>query len=128
MLCDCPFTKMHRPEPCYGGDTGQGTLVGSCGMPHALSLTPRRRNPDIPAPRRPHRVQKTITLPQYPRGCHVITRRIYEALPELGSFEVGLANIFSEQRERRWGRGWRRRAIRLHAFNLRLRLESFRSN
>ncbi|PNW88755.1 hypothetical protein CHLRE_01g043100v5 [Chlamydomonas reinhardtii] len=39
-------------------------------------------------------VQKTITLPQYPRGCHVITRRIYEALPELGSFEVGLANIF----------------------------------
>ncbi|KAG2493097.1 hypothetical protein HYH03_008760 [Edaphochlamys debaryana] len=39
-------------------------------------------------------VQKTITLPQFPRGCHVITRKIYEAVPELAGFEVGLANIF----------------------------------
>ncbi|GLC37886.1 hypothetical protein PLESTM_000659700 [Pleodorina starrii] len=38
--------------------------------------------------------QKTITLPQHPRGCHVITRKIYEALPELAAYEVGLANIF----------------------------------
>lgn len=39
-------------------------------------------------------IQKTITLPAFKRGCHVITRKVYEALPELGSFEVGMANIF----------------------------------
>lgn len=41
-----------------------------------------------------HWFQKTITLPGMPRGCHLITRRIYDALPELGQFEIGLAHIF----------------------------------
>jgi len=39
-------------------------------------------------------LQRTIDLPAYKRGCHVITKKVYEALPELSQFEVGLANIF----------------------------------
>eukprot|EP00877_Chromochloris_zofingiensis_P005112 jgi/Chrzof1/14601/Cz09g09020.t1 len=39
-------------------------------------------------------LQKTITLPQHKRGCHVITRKIYDALPEIGQYEIGLANLF----------------------------------
>eukprot|EP00898_Chlorokybus_atmophyticus_P004880 jgi/Chlat1/5393/Chrsp35S08988 len=38
--------------------------------------------------------QKTITLPAYKRGCHVITRPILAQLPELREFEIGLANFF----------------------------------
>ncbi|KAG1656321.1 hypothetical protein FOA52_006652 [Chlamydomonas sp. UWO 241] len=39
-------------------------------------------------------LQRTIVLPARRRGCHVITRNVYEALPELSQFEVGIANIF----------------------------------
>ncbi|KAK9824674.1 hypothetical protein WJX72_012275 [[Myrmecia] bisecta] len=38
--------------------------------------------------------QKTIALPAYRRGCHVVTRKILEQLPELADFEVGMANLF----------------------------------
>ena len=70
-------------------------------------------------------MQKTIALPPYPRGSHVVTQKIYEvgqemsgslealsmhgaqiryplpcafmqALPELSDIEMGMANIFSE--------------------------------
>lgn len=40
--------------------------------------------------------QKTITLPQHKRGCHVITRKLLAELPEVSEFEVGLANLFSK--------------------------------
>jgi hypothetical protein len=40
--------------------------------------------------------QKTITLPQLKRGCHVITRKILAELPEVTEYEIGLANLFSE--------------------------------
>jgi hypothetical protein len=40
--------------------------------------------------------QKTITLPQHKRGCHVITRKILAELPEVTEYEIGLANLFSE--------------------------------
>ncbi|GBF96217.1 secondary thiamine-phosphate synthase enzyme [Raphidocelis subcapitata] len=39
-------------------------------------------------------VQRTLSLPQHRRGCHIITEKIYEAAPEIAQFEVGLANIF----------------------------------
>jgi hypothetical protein len=42
------------------------------------------------------RFQKTITLPNHKRGCHVVTRKLLAELPELGEYEVGLANLFSE--------------------------------
>jgi hypothetical protein len=42
------------------------------------------------------RFQKTVTLPNHKRGCHVVTRKILAELPELGEYEVGLANLFSE--------------------------------
>jgi hypothetical protein len=42
------------------------------------------------------RLQKTVTLPQHKRGCHVITRKLLKELPEVCEFEVGMANFFSE--------------------------------
>eukprot|EP00897_Mesotaenium_endlicherianum_P010235 jgi/Mesen1/923/ME000117S00080 len=38
--------------------------------------------------------QKTIELPPYKRGCHIITSHISRAVPELAQFRVGLAHIF----------------------------------
>lgn len=46
------------------------------------------------APAQTHWFQKTITLPNHKRGCHVVTRKILAELPELGEYEVGLANLF----------------------------------
>jgi hypothetical protein len=34
------------------------------------------------------RVQKTLTLPQHRRGCHIITGKIYDAVPEISEMEV----------------------------------------
>ena len=39
-----------------------------------------------------------VELPSYKRGCHVITRKVLEQLPELGEFDVGLVNFFSARR------------------------------
>ena len=38
--------------------------------------------------------QREIQLPSLPRGCHLVTRPIVEAVPELASIKVGLMNIF----------------------------------
>eukprot|EP00798_Chlamydomonas_sp_ICE-L_P007010 gene7009-116_t len=40
------------------------------------------------------RSKKTVELPAFPRGSHIVTRTIYEACSELAEFEVGLANLF----------------------------------
>lgn len=40
--------------------------------------------------------QKKLQLPSVKRGCHVVTKHIYNGVPEIGQFEIGLANIFSE--------------------------------
>lgn len=39
-------------------------------------------------------LSKTIELPGLSRGCHVITRQIYDSVPEISEFEIGLANFF----------------------------------
>jgi secondary thiamine-phosphate synthase enzyme len=39
-------------------------------------------------------MQRELTLRAYPRGFHLITREIEEALPELGKMKLGLAHIF----------------------------------
>lgn len=39
-------------------------------------------------------VSKNISIPAVSRGCHLITRKVAEAVPEISEFEVGLANIF----------------------------------
>ncbi|WIA43830.1 hypothetical protein OEZ86_010246 [Tetradesmus obliquus] len=46
------------------------------------------------APAQTHWFQNTITLPIHKRGCHVVTRKLLAELPELGEYEVGLANLF----------------------------------
>lgn len=39
-------------------------------------------------------LQKTIQLPAFNRGCHIITSHITRSFPEILQFQVGLANIF----------------------------------
>lgn len=39
-------------------------------------------------------VQKSIAIPQVPRGCHLITDTILENLPEIKDFQCGLLNLF----------------------------------
>ena len=39
-------------------------------------------------------IQREITLPEQPRGFHLITRAVLEALPELGHLKVGLLHVF----------------------------------
>jgi secondary thiamine-phosphate synthase enzyme len=39
-------------------------------------------------------VQREITLRPRPRGFHLITRDVLEALPELGQLRVGLLHVF----------------------------------
>jgi secondary thiamine-phosphate synthase enzyme len=39
-------------------------------------------------------VQREITLPEQPRGFHLITRVVLEALPELAHLKVGLLHVF----------------------------------
>lgn len=38
--------------------------------------------------------QRTITLPAMPRGFHLITRHVTEALPQISSLNVGLLHVF----------------------------------
>ena len=39
-------------------------------------------------------VQKMIALPAKPRGFHLVTSQILQALPELREFEAGLCHLF----------------------------------
>jgi secondary thiamine-phosphate synthase enzyme len=39
-------------------------------------------------------VQREVTLPRLPRGFHLVTREVEEALPELSRIEVGVAHVF----------------------------------
>ncbi|MDO5112980.1 MAG: secondary thiamine-phosphate synthase enzyme YjbQ [Planctomycetia bacterium] len=38
--------------------------------------------------------QKPLTLPAFSQGCHIITSRIVEALPELREIQMGMLNLF----------------------------------
>ncbi|KRZ78321.1 UPF0047 protein YjbQ [Trichinella papuae] len=39
-------------------------------------------------------LQRVITLTSKPRGCHLITKELLQALPEINRFSIGLLNIF----------------------------------
>ena len=39
-------------------------------------------------------LQRTVELPPMPRGCHLVTRYVLNAIPELAAFRVGLMNVF----------------------------------
>ena len=39
-------------------------------------------------------VQRVVVLARRPRGCHLITREIEEALPEMARMRTGLLNLF----------------------------------
>jgi hypothetical protein len=36
-----------------------------------------------------------VELPGHKRGCHVITSKVLQQLPELNDVDIGLANFFS---------------------------------
>lgn len=38
--------------------------------------------------------QTALTLPAFPRGFHLVTRRVLEAIPEVGRVNVGLLHVF----------------------------------
>ena len=38
--------------------------------------------------------QRTITLPSFPRGFHLITKYVIEAMPELEETQAGLLHVF----------------------------------
>ncbi len=39
-------------------------------------------------------IRRTLTLRARPRGVHLVTREIVEAVPEMAAVEVGLAHLF----------------------------------
>lgn len=39
-------------------------------------------------------IQKEIQLPAHPRGFHIVTRHVIDALPELREVSVGLLHVF----------------------------------
>lgn len=39
-------------------------------------------------------IQKTITLSARLRGCHLVTREVVQAIPELAEVQVGLLHVF----------------------------------
>jgi secondary thiamine-phosphate synthase enzyme len=39
-------------------------------------------------------VQRDVRLPPFPRGFHLVTREVEEAVPELSEIGVGVANVF----------------------------------
>jgi secondary thiamine-phosphate synthase enzyme len=39
-------------------------------------------------------VQRDVRLPPFPRGFHLITREVEDALPELSDIGVGMAHVF----------------------------------
>lgn len=39
-------------------------------------------------------VQRQVQLPPFPRGCHVVTRQVLDALPEIQQVKVGLLHVF----------------------------------
>jgi secondary thiamine-phosphate synthase enzyme len=41
-------------------------------------------------------IQETIELRARPRGFHLVTSEIVDAVPDLARFEVGLANVFMQ--------------------------------
>jgi secondary thiamine-phosphate synthase enzyme len=39
-------------------------------------------------------IQRDVRLPPFPRGFHLVTREVEEAVPELSQIGVGVANVF----------------------------------
>ena len=39
-------------------------------------------------------LQRQIALPARPRGCHLVTREVLAALPELNQFKIGMLQVF----------------------------------
>lgn len=38
-----------------------------------------------------HRAQRTVSLPNHSRGCHIVTRHLLKDCPEIAEFEASLS-------------------------------------
>ena len=38
--------------------------------------------------------QRQVVLDPLPRGCHLVTRAVVEAVPEIGAVSIGIAHVF----------------------------------
>ncbi|MFN8130983.1 MAG: secondary thiamine-phosphate synthase enzyme YjbQ [Solirubrobacteraceae bacterium] len=38
--------------------------------------------------------QRQVVLDPLPRGCHLVTRAVVDAVPEIGAIQIGLAQVF----------------------------------
>ncbi len=38
--------------------------------------------------------QRQVVLDPLPRGCHLVTRAVVDAVPEIGAVQIGLAQVF----------------------------------
>ena len=47
-------------------------------------------------------IQKQLRLKARPRGVHLVTREVLDALPELAGLEVGILHLFSSTPRRHW--------------------------
>ncbi|MEW5302570.1 MAG: hypothetical protein WDW36_005340 [Sanguina aurantia] len=73
--------------------TGSGLPQGPSGL--SSSSSPMAdTSPAPPAASTTHWAQKVVKLPAFKRGCHVITSRITDSVPELAEFDIGMANLF----------------------------------
>ena len=39
-------------------------------------------------------IQREISLPSFPRGCHLITCHLMDEIPEIRQFDVGILHVF----------------------------------
>jgi secondary thiamine-phosphate synthase enzyme len=69
-------------------------LLGLCTSPYGLG--PQYVRLALPARMRSVWIQETIELRPRPRGFHLVTSEIVDAVPDLGRIEVGLANVFMQ--------------------------------
>eukprot|EP00249_Psilotum_nudum_P019749 c27402_g1_i1 orf=302-874(+) len=59
-----------------------------------LDIKCKQHGTSVSVPSGTEWVQRTIKLPAFRRGCHIITQEIYKSVPEINQFEVGIANLF----------------------------------
>src|SRR3954449_10256307 len=98
-LCGDRPARPSRPGPALVPDRPRGRLAHPRRAP---AQAPRGRG--RPVPRRQGRhargpgavmwVQREITLREHPRGFHLITRAVLEAMPEVGQLRAGLLHVF----------------------------------
>ncbi|BBM99651.1 hypothetical protein MPTK1_1g22760 [Marchantia polymorpha subsp. ruderalis] len=75
-------------------NAGKPKRGGSISSPRKLSIRCEVGSGTVSTVRPTEWFQKQFELSPFSRGCHIITRKIVNAIPEICEFEVGIAHIF----------------------------------